>query len=186
MSVRRENRTTAIGEETPPTQPGIGSEVSEKHTCIECGEPFRNPQGLAGHQRLAHSASTLDELEQREDATREREEEVARRQLELDETGPAALGMKKCNRCESWFESIENLRRHNRSIHPIEDAVASEVNRSRERVSNVWAEAARKQEANPNKSTDWVVAQFLLPTDKKILRALLARSAAFHFSEGEG
>jgi hypothetical protein len=151
--------------------------------CVDCGQLFKSAQGLAGHRRLAHSTSTRDELELRESAIGEREEALARRQREIDLTGPAALGMLRCEECGSWFENAGNLGRHRRTIHPIEDAVAREVNRSRDRVTNVWIEAARKQEANPEKSTAWVVAQFWLPTDQKILRALLARDAVFQFAK---
>ncbi len=151
--------------------------------CEDCDQSFKTAQGLAGHRRLAHSTSSRTELELREAAAREREEEVVRRQREIEQTGPVALGMVLCRDCGSWFENEGNLRRHARTIHPIEGSVAVEVGRSRVRVSNVWIEAARKQEANPDRSTDWVVAQFWLPTDQKILRALLARNAAFRFAE---
>ena len=77
------------------------------HSCDECGQPFKNAQGLAGHRRLAHSASTRSELKtkaveqaERESTARRREVAVARRveavqQREVDlvrrERGVAAI-----------------------------------------------------------------------------------------------
>jgi|SRR5579871_161091 len=177
------------------------------HRCDDCDQPFKTAQGLAGHRRLAHSTSTRTELEakageiaEREAAAkrreaeavrqaetvRRRETEAARREQEIAETGPAALGMVRCSECGSWFENSGNLHRHTRTVHPIEDAVATEVGRSRRRVEDVWREAARKQEANPDKSTDWVVGQFWSGTDRRILRALLARNAGFRLEKGGG
>lgn len=80
----------------PPEQP-----VPPNTPCPDCGQSYKTPQGLAGHRRLAHSASTrtqLDELTRalgeqgraleakssevarREAATRKRENELARRE----------------------------------------------------------------------------------------------------------
>jgi len=84
--------------------------VPETLPCPDCGAPFKNAQGLAGHRRLAHSTSTaraldersreLDEhrralerqsgeLKRREEAARRRETEAARRERaarEIEET----------------------------------------------------------------------------------------------------
>lgn len=175
-----------------------------EYNCDDCDQPFKTAQGLAGHRRLVHSASTRSELESREAeltareaaaqrqatevtrraaATQRREAEVVRREREIADTGPAALGMEPCPECGSWFETSENLRRHRRSIHPIEDAVASEVGRSRQRVEDVWREAARKQERHPDETPEQIVNRFLLPTDQKILNALLAKNATFRFAK---
>jgi hypothetical protein len=174
------------------------------YPCEQCGEVAKSPQGRAGHRRLAHSASTRSRLEakegqlaQREAASKRQEAEVARRaadaqrreaeaarrQQEIADTGPAALGMSQCPDCRAWFDTPGERRTHVRSAHPIEDAVAKEVGRDRERVLHEWTEAARKQKENPDKSAEWVVSQFWWPTDKKILRALLAKNATFRSSE---
>lgn len=186
------------GASDPPADPG------RDYPCDDCQRPFRTAQGLAGHRRLAHSAGTRSELEAkaaelaaREATAKKREAEAARlaegarrretaaaeRQRELNETGPAALGLNQCGGCRAWFDTPGERDAHVRSVHPIEDAVAKEVGRSRERVLHEWTEAARKQKENPDKSAEWVVSQFWWPTDQKILRALLARNATFRRSE---
>lgn len=78
--------------------------------CPDCGQSYKNAQGLAGHRRLAHSASTAQALDQRtgeldeqrrglesksadiarrEAATRRRDAELAQREQaarEIEET----------------------------------------------------------------------------------------------------
>jgi hypothetical protein len=175
--------------------------------CQDCGQSFKNAQGLAGHRRLAHSTSTrsaleakAEELAEREiaakgreaeaarrgEAARRRETEAARREQEIAETGPAALGLSQCTKCRAWFDTSKERNTHFWSIHPVEVEVAEEVGRNRHRVEEVWREAARKQAAHPNRSPEWIVGQFWSSTDQKILRALLARNATFGSSEGGG
>jgi C2H2 type zinc finger protein len=175
------------------------------YACDGCDKPFKTAQGLAGHRRLAHSASTRTELEakagelaerevaakrreaevaRRAEAARQGEADVARRQREIADTGPAALGMVPCPECGSWFENAGNQHRHQRTIHPIEDKVAEEVERSRQRVLDVWREAIAKAKRHPNESDDEIVRRFVLPTDQKILRALLAKNATLRPGEG--
>jgi hypothetical protein len=184
------------------------SEVPETQTvaweCPDCAQPFKTAQGLAGHRRLAHSTSTRSELEARAgeleeretaakrreaevarqaESTRKRESEAARREQELAETGPAALGLSQCPKCRAWFDSSKGRDSHLRSVHPIEDEVAEEVGRSRQRVEDVWREACRKQAAHTDRPPEWIVGLFWAPTDQKILRALLTRNATFRSSE---
>jgi hypothetical protein len=189
------------GKENPNLDEGTGS---EKLNCDDCDQPFKTAQGLAGHRRLAHSTSTRTALEakegklaeretaarrreaevaQKSEATRQREAEVARRKQEIADAGPAALGLCQCAECRAWFDSPVDRNAHVRSVHPIEDAVAEEVGRGRQRVDDVWREACRKQAAHPDRPPDWIVGQFWLPTDQKILRALLVRNATFRPSE---
>jgi hypothetical protein len=184
-----------------PIPAGAGG---SQYTCVDCGHPSKTAQGLAGHRRLAHSAGTRSQLEakegelaQREAASkrqeaevarraadaRRRETEVERRRKEIEETGPSSIGMVRCDECGSWFENAGNLHRHERAIHPIEDKVATEVGRPRARVDAVWIEACHKQNRHPKETPEQIVRRFVLPTDQKILRALLARNAAFHFAE---
>ena len=83
---------------------------AESYPCPDCGQSYKTPQGLAGHRRLAHSASTaraldergreLDEhgnalesrsveIARREATTKRRESELARREQaarEIEET----------------------------------------------------------------------------------------------------
>jgi hypothetical protein len=178
-----------------------------QYSCEDCGQPFKNAQGLAGHRRLAHSSSTRADLEaragalaERETAAKRREAESARqveaarrrevaaaaREREIAETGPAALGLSQCPKCRGWFDSSKERNSHLRSAHPIEDEVAEEVGRSRQRVEDVWREACRKQAAHTDRPPEWIVGLFWAPTDQKILRALLARNATFRASEGGG
>ncbi len=166
---------------------------TEGFRCDECDQQFKTVQGLAGHRRLAHSTSSRDlldarsaELERREANAQKRERELAKRQRELDETGPVALGMIQCGECGSWLESEDNLRRHRETIHPIENAVAGEVGVSPERVTAVWVEGCRKQERHPGETPEQIVQRFWGLTDRQVLERLLARKAAFHFSEEKG
>ena len=48
--------------------------------CQDCRQPFKTAQGLAGHRRLAHSASTARELEVRRRSTEQKEAELRARQ----------------------------------------------------------------------------------------------------------
>lgn len=164
-----------------------------KHSvrCDQCDQPFRTTQGLAGHRRLAHPSGTSQEHEVRESELRARElvlhtqqVELARRQIEIEETGPAALGMFECNECGSWFKTDDKLRRHARTQHPIERAAAVEVGVNSDRVLSVWREAARKAERHPSESPEQIVQRFWDGTDQDILRALLARNAAFRSAKG--
>jgi hypothetical protein len=190
------------GKENPDVADGTGS---EELNCDDCGQPFKTAQGLAGHRRLAHSTSTRTELEakagqlaEREtaarkreaevartaEAARKREAEVARRQQEIADTGPAALGLSQCAECRAWFDTPEARRTHVRSVHPIEVAVAEEVGRSRQRIEDVWVEAVAKAKRHPRATDDEIVRRFLLPTDQKILRSLLAKDATFRTDAG--
>jgi hypothetical protein len=94
-----------------PERPEIAEKpVLENTTCPDCGQSYKTPQGLAGHRRLAHSASTARALDERnqgltehlraletkaaevarkEEAARRREAEAARRERaarEIEET----------------------------------------------------------------------------------------------------
>lgn len=70
--------------ERDPTEPGdIAVASAGEVRCDDCGQPFKNAQGLAGHRRLAHSTSTRAELEARETKTAEREAASKRREAEL-------------------------------------------------------------------------------------------------------
>lgn len=191
---------------TPPTDGGRSPVEQRQETCDLCGQPFKSAQGLAGHQRLTHSAGKRSELEakagelaarevvakkreaeaaQLAEGARRREAAAAERQRELEETGPAALGMSQCDDCHAWFDSVEDRNVHARAIHPVEGKVAAEVGVSRSRVSDVWIEACRKQDRHPGRSPERIVERFWSSTDRKILRALLARNAAFRFSKDE-
>jgi|GEM_PF-3758886 len=185
-------------------KPGEGT-TAEQFRCDDCDQSFKTAQGLAGHRRLTHSTSTRSALDAREATlneretaakrretqiareaavTRQREVEVANRQREIAETGPAALGLSQCPDCRAWFDTAGDCQAHARRVHPIEDAVASEVARSRQRVDDVWSEAIRKQERHPDETPNQIVLRFLLPTDQKILHALLARNATFRKGGG--
>jgi hypothetical protein len=91
-------------------KPESDQPVPETLPCPDCGQSYKTPQGLAGHRRLAHSASTAraldernealtehqraletkaDELARREEAARRREAEAVRRERaarEIEET----------------------------------------------------------------------------------------------------
>jgi hypothetical protein len=189
-------------QEVQPNEPE--NPLPEKATCDDCGQPFKSAQGLAGHRRLAHSTSTaraLDErnreleahrqaLEQRaaelartEEATRRRETEITRRKREIDSTGPRAIGLAQCDDCGAWFDDSGNLRTHARSVHPLDEKVATEVGASKEKVNEVWIEACHKSERHPEENPEEIVKRFWSGKDKEILRALLARNAAFQFSK---
>ena len=83
---------------------------AESIPCPDCGQSYKTPQGLSGHRRLAHSASTVQALDERrqeleehgralesksaeiarrEAAAKRRETELGRRELaarEIEET----------------------------------------------------------------------------------------------------
>ena len=178
--------------------------ISEQHTCDDCGQPFKTAQGLAGHRRLAHSASTARELDKRnreleahrraleqeaaelaraEEATKRKEAEVTRRKREIERTGPRSIGLAQCDECGAWFDNSGKLQAHSTSVHPLDEKVASEVGVSRERVNDVWTEACHKAKRHPDESLDQIVKRFWSGTDQKILRALLARDVSFEFEK---
>ena len=179
---------------------------AESYPCPDCGQSYKTPQGLAGHRRLAHSASTarvldertreLDEqrrglesksaeIARREAAARKRETEAARRQREIDEIGPSSIGLAECDECGAWFDDSGKLRTHVRSIHPLDEKVASEVGVSKGRVNDVWTEACNKQKRHPDETTEQIVKRFWNGTDQKILRSLLDHNAGFKFGGEE-
>lgn len=177
--------------------------------CSDCGQTFKTVQGLTGHRRLAHSASSARALDERKksadhreaelreretaaerraaetarsaEAVKRREVEVRRREREIAETGPSSIGLSRCEECEAWFEGQDRLSAHTRVIHPLEPKVAEELGVGRGRVSDVWVEACRKQERHPDETPEQIVRRFWDGTDQRILHALLARNAAFHF-----
>jgi hypothetical protein len=178
--------------------------IAESIPCPDCGQGYKTPQGLAGHRRLAHSASTaraldergreLDEHRQalesksaeiarREDTAKRQEAELARRKREIDSTGPKSIGLSQCEDCEAWFDDSGRLWDHSRSIHPIDGKVATEVGVSRGRINEVWTEAANKQRRHKNESREKIIKRFWSETDQRILRALLAHNASFEFEE---
>ncbi len=172
--------------------------------CPQCGLGFKTAQGLAGHRRLAHSARTaraLDErnreletqrqalerraaeLAQTEEATRRRETEVTRRKREIERTGPRSIGLAQCDDCGAWFDDSGRLGAHSRSVHPLEEKVAAEVGVSKGWVSDVWIEACEKSKRHPRETPEQIIERFWSGKDKKILRALLARNAAFELEK---
>ncbi len=185
-------------------QPKEVEESLPTNECQECNQSFKTVQGLAGHRRLTHSASTARELDERnreleahrraleqkatelaraEEATKRKEAEVTRRKREIERTGPRSIGLAQCDECGAWFDNSSKLQAHSRSVHPIDERVASEVGVSRERVNDVWTEACHKAERHPDESLDHIVTRFWSGTDQKILRALLAQDASFQFEE---
>ena len=63
----------ALPEEAPVPEP-------ETVSCPDCGQSYKTPQGLAGHRRLKHSASTARELEERKRSAEQKEAELRARQ----------------------------------------------------------------------------------------------------------
>lgn len=61
-----------------------------EYTCVDCGQPFKNAQGLAGHRRLAHSASTRSDLEAQANDLAEREVAAKRRERQAAQKAEAA------------------------------------------------------------------------------------------------
>jgi hypothetical protein len=66
--------------------PEEGNQEGPTLDCVDCDQPFKTAQGLAGHRRLAHSTSIRFELEAKQEelarqeaAARRRESEVAQR-----------------------------------------------------------------------------------------------------------
>lgn len=52
--------------------------------CQDCGQQFKTAQGLAGHRRLAHSASTARELDERKRSAEQREAKLREREAAAD------------------------------------------------------------------------------------------------------
>lgn len=198
----------ALPEIAPEPEPVPATEepVSREFPCPDCGHSYKTAQGLAGHRRLAHSASTVRVLDERtreldehgralesksaevarrEAAAKRREAELSRRQREIDETGPSSIGLAQCQDCGAWFDDSGNLRTHTRSVHPLDEKVASEVGVSNSRVNEVWTEAAYKQKRHPDETTEQIVKRFWSGTDQRILRSLLNHNAALKSEEEE-
>ncbi|MGA7923298.1 MAG: C2H2-type zinc finger protein [Thermoplasmata archaeon] len=179
--------------------------TAESIPCPDCGQSFKTAQGLAGHRRLAHSASSARELDERtreldehrralesksaeialrEEAARRKGAEAARRQREIESVGPSSIGLDQCEGCGAWFDDSNKLLVHTREVHPLDEAVAAEARVSTSRVNDVWTEACNKQKRHPDKTSKEIVKRFWSGTDQKILRSLLDHNAAFKF-EGE-
>ena len=65
---------------TEATQKPTDPPVPQTVPCAECGQSFKTTQGLAGHRRLQHSASTARELEERKRSAEQKEAELRARQ----------------------------------------------------------------------------------------------------------
>lgn len=68
----------------------VGGAQANSFACPDCDGSFRTAQGLAGHRRLAHSTSTLSELNARGARSAEREATAKRREAELTRQVEAA------------------------------------------------------------------------------------------------
>lgn len=190
----------------PEPIPATEEPAPREIPCPDCGQSYKTPQGLAGHRRLAHSTSTAHalaeraqeleeqrrgleskstEIARREAAARRLEAEAARRKREIEETGPSSIGLAQCNECGAWLDDSGRLRTHARSVHPLDQEIASEVGVSKGRVNEVWTEAAHKQKRHPDETTEQIVKRFWSGTDQKILRALLDHNASFNSEEEE-
>jgi vacuolar-type H+-ATPase subunit I/STV1 len=73
-----------------PERPEIAEKpVPETRTCPECGRPSKTAQGLAGHRRLAHSASTARFLDERSRALEAKEKATERKATEAAKAAEA-------------------------------------------------------------------------------------------------
>ncbi|MDG6898800.1 MAG: hypothetical protein JRN24_03575, partial [Nitrososphaerota archaeon] len=73
---RRDRRLPEM-EETTTNE---GDQPVSTNECQDCGQSYKTPQGLAGHRRLKHSASTARELEERKRSAEQKEAELRARQ----------------------------------------------------------------------------------------------------------
>jgi hypothetical protein len=113
-----------------------------------------------------------------------REAEVEGREAALAEAGPEDLGLAQCGECEGWFDP-EGLAPHRKSTHPIDRAVAEDLAVARSRVASVWTEACQKQGRHARAAPEQIIDRFWDETDRRILKALRAKGAAFRFSKTE-
>jgi hypothetical protein len=176
------------------------TEGASRYDCEQCRQPFKSAQGLAGHRRLAHSASTGRELDDRsrgleerqralearaveiartEAAAKRREAENARRKREIEQTGPSSIGLTQCKDCDAWFEDSNALADHSESVHSLALVVAKESGVSRGRVDEVWTEACRKSKRHPRETPEEIVKRFWGEKDREILEKLRERGAVF-------
>ena len=168
--------------------------------CQDCGQPFKTAQGLAGHRRLAHSASTRTELDERkrsaeqreaelrgreavatrrEEATKRREGEVARRKREIESTGPKSIGLSKCDDCGAWFENSDGLQAHSRAVHPFEPRIAEELGVPEGKVNYIWNLAKRYTANHPDEGPEEIEKRFWWEKERQIYRRLRELDASF-------
>ena len=161
--------------------------------CQDCGQPFKTAQGLAGHRRLAHSASTRTELDERKRSAEQREAELkaretvadrrvaeaVRRQREIAETGPKSIGLNRCPDCKAWFEDSDGLQAHSRAVHPLEPRIAEELGVSEGTVSYVWNLAKRYTANHPDEGPEEIERRFWWEKERHTYRRLRELDASF-------
>ena len=175
---------------TPKNEPEQTVPTDE---CQDCGQPFKTAQGLAGHRRLAHSASTRTELDERRRSDEQREAELRaretaadrrvaeadRRQREIAETGPFSIGLNRCNYCKAWFEDSDGLQAHSRAVHPLEPRIAEELGVHEGTVSYVWNLAKRYTANHPDEGPEEIERRFWWEKERHIYRRLRELNASF-------
>jgi uncharacterized protein YdaT len=178
-------------------QQNESDQLISPNECEDCSQSFKTAQGLAGHRRLAHSASTRQELEESRrsaeqraaefarssETVKRREAAVARREREIAETGPGSIGLNQCEHCRAWFENEEGLESHAKAVHPIEQLVAQEAGVRVSRVDDVWVEAIRKSKRLPRASPEEVIGRFWDEKDREVLNRLREHGAVFEEAE---
>jgi hypothetical protein len=189
-----------------PQSPTGGTPDSPRQVrCTKCQSTFRSPQGLAGHELLAHSATSRKLLEARqtsaqarertltakeaalanqESSLRQRESSVAQRERELEETGAAALGYEECAYCDAWFEDEDLRAKHQEEIHPLEKRVGDKLGISPARVTEVWREACRKHDRHPKQTPEEIIRRFWSDQEQEILKAVRREHGVFEFNKG--
>lgn len=118
---------------TEATQKPTDQLVPEAVTCPDCGQSYKTPQGLAGHRRLQHSASTARELEERKRSTEQKEAELRARQEAAERkaaaTARAAETVKRREaelvRRQRELEAAEAVPKSERLRRAVEEEIAT-------------------------------------------------------------
>ena len=116
----------ALPEEAPAPEP-------ETTPCPDCGRSYKTPQGLAGHRRLKHSASTARELDERKRRAEQKEAELRARQESAErkaaEAARAAEAVRRREgeiaRRQRELESAEAIPKSERLRRAVEEEIAT-------------------------------------------------------------
>jgi hypothetical protein len=83
---------------------------AESIPCPDCGQSYKTPQGLAGHRRLAHSASTVQALTERDRELTEHQRALESKASEVERREAAAKRREvELGRREQTAREIEEI-----------------------------------------------------------------------------
>jgi hypothetical protein len=158
----------ALPEEAPVPEP-------ETVSCPDCGQSYKTPQGLAGHRRLKHSASTARELEERKRSAEQKEAELRARQEATERRAAEAARV-----AEATKRREAEIARRQREL-----AAAEAIPKSERLRRAVEEEIATLPEVTPETILRVEGADYRIHEDGRLEHLYWPKGEKTEFEEGE-